>query len=113
MGFRAACLAAAGAGLLAYLALSGEVGTEIRQVSGSTASNGGLQRGVTSQQIDGGPHYFANLHPASAWMDTTMLLGGWDEEPLNSTELGYDAAMKNNMYWALAGIVGDQARQPR
>jgi hypothetical protein len=75
--------------------------------SGSTPSSSrgstGIPHGVTLRQIDGGLHYFAHLDAKSAWMDTTMLLGGWEEEPLNATDVGYDRKMGNNIYWDAAG----------
>ena len=64
---------------------------------------GQLPAGVTLRQIDGGPNYFAKLSPGSAWMDQHMLLGAWEEQPLTSTEVSYDVAMGNNIYWNLAG----------
>ncbi len=65
--------------------------------------------GVTLRQIDGGPTYYANISPGSSWMDQHILLGGWLEQPLNATEVGYDAAMGNNIYWNLAGSPNDSS----
>jgi hypothetical protein len=61
-----------------------------------------LPRGVTLRQIDGGPHYYAHISSGSAWMDQHILIGGWLEQPLSSTEVRYDVAMGNNIYWNLA-----------
>jgi hypothetical protein len=63
----------------------------------------GLPSGVTLRQIDGGPHFYAHINSASAWMDRHILVGAWSEQPLNATEVGYDVAMANNIYWSLAG----------
>jgi hypothetical protein len=54
------------------------------------------------RQIDGGPHYYAHIDPASAWMDQHIMVGAWMEQPLSSTEVRYDVAMGNNIYWNLA-----------
>jgi hypothetical protein len=62
-----------------------------------------IPHGVTLRQIDGGPNYFAKISPGSAWMDQHILLGAWEEQPLTSTEVRYDVAMGNNIYWNLAG----------
>jgi hypothetical protein len=40
-------------------------------------------------------------------MDHHILLGAWLEQPLNGPEVGYDAALGGNIYWNLAGTVGD------
>ena len=61
-----------------------------------------LPTGVTLRQIDGGPHYYAHIDPASAWMDHHIMVGAWLEEPLTTTEVSYDVAMGNNIYWNLA-----------
>jgi hypothetical protein len=81
-----------------------------------TACSGSAPKGtsdlpvkVTLRQIDGGPHYFANLDPAAAWMDSHILLGAWYEEPRTAAEVGYDVAMGNNMYWDLAGEADNAA----
>ena len=68
-----------------------------------TVSSQALPPGVTLRQIDGGPHYYADIDPASAWMDQHVLVGGWLEQPLNGADVGYDIAMGNNIYWNLAG----------
>jgi hypothetical protein len=62
--------------------------------------------GVSFAPIDGGPSYFASKSPHSAWMDGQILLGAWLEQPQNATEVGYDAAMGENIYWNLAGTPG-------
>jgi hypothetical protein len=59
-------------------------------------------KGVVLQQIDGGPNYYANISPQSAWMDQHILIGAWLEEPLTATDVEYDVAMGNNIYWNLA-----------
>jgi hypothetical protein len=69
----------------------------------SAAPSRTLPRGVTLRQIDGGPHYYAHIAPGSAWMDRHIMVGAWLEQPLSATEVGYDAAMGNNIYWNLAG----------
>ena len=61
-----------------------------------------LPPGVTLRQIDGGAAYFASISPKSAWMDQRMLLGGWMLQPSQS-QVAYDIAMGNNLYWNLAG----------
>jgi hypothetical protein len=63
--------------------------------------------GVTFRPIDGGVGYFEKLDPGSAWMDRHILLGAWLEQPLNDTEVGWDVALGENIYWNLAGKVGD------
>jgi hypothetical protein len=72
----------------------------------NTTTIGGFPAGVTLRNIDGGPRYFAGLSQASAWMDSHVLLGAWLELPQTSTEVGYDTAMGNNIYWNLAGSPG-------
>ena len=62
--------------------------------------------GVTFTPIDGGPRYFANLSPKSSWMDSHVLLGAWLEQPLSGTQVGYDAAMGENIYWSLGAAPG-------
>ena len=62
-----------------------------------------LPPGVTLRQIDGGPHYYAHIAPGSAWMDQHIMVGAWLEQPLTATDVGYDVAMANNIYWNLAG----------
>jgi hypothetical protein len=74
--------------------------------TGDTAKKGGLPPGVTLRQIDGGSAYFASLNPSSAWMDRHILLGAWLEEPQSAVEVGYDAAMGDNIYWNLAATPG-------
>lgn len=66
-------------------------------------ATGTLPGGVTLRQIDGGPHYYAHIAPGSAWMDQHIMVGAWLEQPLTATEVGYDVAMGNNIYWSLAG----------
>jgi hypothetical protein len=61
---------------------------------------------VTLRQVDGGPAYFASVSPRSAWMDGHILLGAWLEEPESAVEVGYDAAMGDNIYWNLAATPG-------
>ncbi len=67
-----------------------------------------LPAGVTLGQIDGGPHYYAHIHPASAWMDRHIMLGAWLEQPLTGAEVRYDVAMGNNIYWNLASSPSDR-----
>ena len=75
--------------------------------SSAPSSSKGLPAGVTLRQIDGGPHYYAHIDPASAWMDQHIMVGAWLEQPLTATEVGYDVAMGNNIYWNLAGDLLD------
>lgn len=67
-----------------------------------TAASSALPPRVTLRQIDGGPHYYAHIDPASAWMDQHVMVGGWLEQPLTPTDVGYDVTMGNNIYWNLA-----------
>jgi hypothetical protein len=62
-----------------------------------------LPPGVTLRQIDGGPHYYADISPESAWMDQHFMVGAWLEQPLTASDVRYDVAMGNNIYWNLAG----------
>jgi hypothetical protein len=55
------------------------------------------------RQIDGGPNYYAQIDQKSAWMDRHIMVGAWLEQPLTATEVRYDVAMDNNIYWNLAG----------
>src|SRR5258707_2697917 len=61
-----------------------------------------IPHGVTLRQVDGGRHFFTHLHAKSAWMDRTMLIGAWEEEPLDGRQVGYDRKMGNNIYWSVA-----------
>jgi hypothetical protein len=70
------------------------------QTANTTSS---VPKGVTLRQIDGGPHYFKNKNPNSAWMDQHILIGGWLEQPLSAQDVRADVAMGNNIYWNLAG----------
>jgi hypothetical protein len=74
----------------------------IRTVHDTLNSAAKLPAGVTLRQIDGGRHYYADISRQSAWMDQHILLGAWEEEPLSATEVRYDVAMGNNIYWNLA-----------
>jgi hypothetical protein len=74
----------------------------IRAVNGTTSTAKALPAGVTLRQIGGGPHYYANISSGSVWMDRHILIGAWEEQPLNATEVRYDVAMGNNIYWNLA-----------
>ncbi len=67
-------------------------------------AGGGLPRGVTLREIDGGPDYFADISHKSVWMDDHILLGAWLEQPLNAAEVAYDHATGDNIYWNLAGF---------
>lgn len=86
--------------LLVALAMgvAATIGISLASCSGSDPSPG-----VTLRPIDGGTNYFANISPRSAWMDQHILLGAWLEQPLNATEVGYDRATGDNIYWNLAG----------
>jgi hypothetical protein len=72
-------------------------------ISLASCSGSDLSPDVTLRPIDGGMNYFANISPRSAWMDQHILLGAWLEQPLNATEVGYDHATGDNIYWNLAG----------
>jgi hypothetical protein len=63
-------------------------------------------RGVTFTPIDGGSDYFSDISSRSAWMDAHVLIGAWEEQPHSATEVGYDMAMGENIYWNLAGQPG-------
>jgi len=54
------------------------------------------------QQIDGGPHYFANMSSKSQWADSNLLIGGWFEEPSSSQQVEYDSEV-GDVYFNLAG----------
>jgi hypothetical protein len=73
--------------------------------AGCTAShsNSNSPSAVTLREIDGGPAYFSRINRNSAWMDDHILLGAWLEQPANATEVGYDRATGDNIYWSLAG----------
>ncbi len=62
---------------------------------------------ITRRPIDGGPTYFSARSPRSSWMDQHILIGAWLEQPMDLTEVRYDRAMGENMYWNLAGRPGD------
>jgi len=72
-------------------------------ISVVSCSGQDLPTGVTLRSIDGGTDYFSKINPRSAWMDQHILLGAWLEQPLNGTEVGYDRAADDNIYWNLAG----------
>ena len=89
---------------VALTLLAAAVVTAVSLHTGSAPSSSkGLPAGVTLRQIDGGPDYYAHIDPASAWMDQHIMVGAWLEQPLTATEVGYDVAMGNNIYWNLAG----------
>lgn len=69
----------------------------------SAPSANGLPVGVKLRQIDGGPTYYSKISSQSAWMDQHILVGAWLEEPMTATQVRYDVAMGNNIYWNLAG----------
>ena len=83
---------------LAVVGVAAAIGISLVSCSGP-----GLPAGVSLRQIDGGTDYFAQINPRSAWMDQHILLGAWFEQPLNATEVGYDRATGDNIYWNLAG----------
>jgi hypothetical protein len=76
---------------------------KLAPASSPPSGTGGVPRGVTLRQIDGGPHYYAHIATGSAWMDRHIMVGAWLEQPLTATDVGYDVAMGNNIYWNLAG----------
>jgi hypothetical protein len=59
------------------------------------------------QAVAGGARYFADISAKSAWLDTVIPIGGWLEQPESATDVGYDSAMGNNIYWSVAGNAGD------
>jgi hypothetical protein len=77
--------------------------TQNLQITVLPTTGSGLPPGVTLSQIDGGPTYFSEFNSNSAWLNNQILVGGWEEQPQNSTEVGYDVAMGNNIYWNLSG----------
>jgi hypothetical protein len=91
-----ACLGIAGA-----LGACGAAGT--RSGPGARAAGPRSLGHVTFKTVDGGPNFFANKSSHSAWMDGHILLGAWMEQPLNAKQVGYDAAMGENIYWNLGG----------
>jgi hypothetical protein len=66
------------------------------------ATDYAFPKGVTLKEIDGGLNYYFNITPQSAWMDQHIMIGAWLEQPLTATEVGYDVAIGNNIYWNLA-----------
>lgn len=58
---------------------------------------------VTLRQIDGGLSYYSHISPRSAWMDSHILLGAWQEQPLTAADVRIDVDLGNNIYWNLAG----------
>src|SRR5690349_5553682 len=73
-------------------------------IAGCGSNHVPLPPHVKLRQIDGGPDYFAKIDPGSAWMDHHILLGSWLEQPANATEVTYDHAAGQNIYWNLAGF---------
>ncbi len=86
------------------IALLFVIGVRFNSATNSIVS---LPRDVSLRQIDGGPHYYANISSQSAWMDKHFLIGAWLEEPLSATDVRYDIAMGNNIYWNLASSPRD------
>jgi hypothetical protein len=111
------CTNVSGASLSSYALASGDVGHTMRAVVIATNASGSgsatsaqspmiaaqTTGNVTYQPIDGGSTYFAHLGAASAWMDGHILAGAWLEQPQSATEVGYSAAMGDNIYWNLSG----------
>jgi hypothetical protein len=62
---------------------------------------------TTLRPVAGGTNYFARISPQSAWMGQHILLGAWLEQPTSATDVKYDVAMGNNIYWNLAGKPAD------
>jgi hypothetical protein len=113
---RAVTSAVIGVGTLTCLSMSLlSAGALTRGVTSTPAlprgvtSASALPHGVTLRQIDGGPHYFAHISARSAWMDQHILLGAWLEQPQSATEVRYDRATGDNIYWNLAGSPTDPA----
>src|SRR5205823_2557864 len=116
----AGCSAIAGANSASYGLTSADVGHTLRatvtaiNAGGSTpatsAPSGVIVAtqtgGVWFKPIDGGATYFASHSSASAWMDGTILLGAWMEQPVNATQVGYDFQMGENIYWNFGGTPG-------
>jgi hypothetical protein len=111
------CTRIAGATTSTYVLQAPDVSYRIQLIV--TAKNGIGSRAVESAQsaavgapvssvaIDGGSGYFAALSPQSAWLDSHILLGSWEEQPQNVTEVGYDRAAGENLYWNLGGTPGN------
>lgn len=76
----------------------------------ATLATATLPLGVTLRDIDGGPQYFTNKDPRSAWMDSHILLGAWIEQPVDATQVGYAVGMGENIYWNLGGKAGDPSQ---
>jgi hypothetical protein len=89
--------------VLVVAAIAISVVVLLKSSGGGTPSQAVSLPGVTLQQVDGGPHYYADIDPASAWMDQHIMVGAWLEQPQTAAEVGFDVAMGNNIYWNLAG----------
>jgi hypothetical protein len=75
-------------------------------------STSSLPAGTTLDQIAGGPNYFARINPQSAWLDQHFPVGAYLEQPVTPTDVQYDVAMGNNIYWNLAGEPGGTSACP-
>ena len=91
-----------GAGTAAAVTGTGPWYWSCADSNGTTAQCSALLPGGLGQ-IDGGPTYFSKFNINSAWLNNQILLGGWEEQPQTSIEVGYDVAMGNNIYWHLSG----------
>jgi hypothetical protein len=75
---------------------------EPTEIKSAVTREARLPSDVSLHQIAGGPHYYADISEGSTWMDQHILIGGWLEQPMTATEVRYDVAMGNNIYWNLA-----------
>jgi hypothetical protein len=100
------CLVAAGVGIASLVATAGSPSSRVtaRGDVPGRASTGADHVRLTP--VDGGSRYFANLSPKSAWLDSHILLGAWLEQPESATEVAYDAALGENVYWSLGARPG-------
>ena len=87
--------------ILVLLAGCGRTSTESRTASGADA-----RAARASRPIDGGANYFKRLYLGSGWADRHILLGAWEEQPQNLTDVRDDVAMGNNTYFNLGGTPG-------
>lgn len=98
------------------MALAAAVAAAVVAVVVATVLTGGssapLPSGTTLRPIDGGTSYFARINAQSAWMDQHILTGAWLEQPTSATDVEYDVAMGNNIYWDLAGEPADTKACP-
>ena len=73
--------------------------------TGSSSTTTTSTANINFTPIDGGPNYFSShfTNTGAAWADQHILLGGWNENPASSADVGYDTALGNNTYFNLSG----------